>query len=86
MISKKGVFGVTAAISSWFAGYMYITDEIDKSSSIVKQSLFNINASEIHDANLKLPVSISSGIRGKMNQFKGIANIEFDVIDKLDGI
>lgn len=82
MISKKAALGATAAVGSWIAAYCFIADEIDKSSSIVNQSLFNINISNITTQNLSLPVKISSGIRGKMNQFKGHAEINFDVLDK----
>jgi hypothetical protein len=82
MISKKGVVGVSAAVGSWMLAYYFISNEIDKSSSIVNQSLFNINISENQHPELILPVIIASGIRGKMNQFKGHAGISFDVVDK----
>lgn len=82
MLSKKAAVGVTAALGSWIAAYCYIADEIDKSSSIVNQSLFNINISDIQMNELSLPVKIASGVRGKMNQFKGHADINFDVVDK----
>lgn len=82
MISKKGAVGVTAAVGSWLAAYYFISNEIDKSSSIVTQSLFNINVSEKEHPELILPVTIASTIRGKMNQFKGHAKISFDVVDK----
>lgn len=83
MISKKGAAGVTAAVGSWLVAYWFIADEIDKSSSIVNQSIFNININENAENELKLPVKVASGVRGKMNQFKGIAEINFDVMDKI---
>lgn len=82
MISKKGAAGVTAAVGSWLAAYWFIADEIDKSSSIVNQSIFNINIDENAGKDLKLPVKVASGVRGRMNQFKGFAEINFDVVDK----
>lgn len=86
MNSLKAAAGVTAAVGSWVAAYSFIADEIDKSSSIVNQSLINININDIAAQNISLPVKISSGVRGKMNQFKGHAEIEFDVLDKSNGI
>lgn len=83
MISKKGAVGVVAAVGSWLAAYWFIADEIDKSSSIVNQSIFNININENAEKNMKLPVKIASGVRGRMNQFKGFAEINFDVVDKM---
>ena len=82
MISKKGALGIATAIGSWAVAYRFIADEIDKSSSIVNQSLFNINMSESNQSSLNLPVQIASGVRGEMNQFRGHADINFDVIDK----
>ena len=82
MISKKGAAGVTAAVGSWLVAYYFIAEEIDKSSSIVNQSIFNININENVEKELKLPVKVASGVRGKMNQFKGFAEINFDVVDK----
>jgi hypothetical protein len=84
MISKKGAAGIAAAVGSWLAAYLFVKDEINKSSSIVNQTIFNININETAEKELKLPVKIASGVRGKMNQFKGYANINFDVVDKND--
>lgn len=86
MISAKGVVGVSAAVGSWIAAYYLIISEIDKSSSLVNQSLFNINFNEKYDEIMKSPVQIASGIRGKMNQFKGLAEINFDVVDRVNSI
>lgn len=85
MSSVKGAAGVLAAAASWAAAYMFITDKIDRSSSIVNQSLFNINRFEENQITLNLPVNISSSIRGKMNQFYGHADIEFDVLNTVNG-
>jgi hypothetical protein len=82
MISKKGAAGVAAAVGSWLAAYWIIAEEIDKSSSIVNQSIFNININENAREDVILPIKIASGVRGKMNQFKGFAEINFDVVDK----
>ena len=82
MFSKKGAVGVVFATGSWLAAYWFITEEIDKSSSIVNQTIFNLNINEIASKDLILPVKVASGVRGKMNQFKGFANINFDVVDK----
>lgn len=86
MISKKGAAGVTAAVGSWIIAYWFIAEEIDKSSSIVNQSIFNININQNVEEELKLPVKVASGVRGKMNQFKGLAEINFDVVDKIGSI
>lgn len=86
MISAKGVVGVSAAVGSWIAAYYFIINEIDKSSSLVNQSLFNINFNQKYDEIMKSPVQIASGIRGEMNQFKGLAEINFDVVDKVNSI
>lgn len=82
MISKRGVAGITAAAGSWLLAYCFIASEIDKSSSIVNQTIFNINVNESAEKEVKLPVKVASGVRGKMNQFKGFAEINFDVVDK----
>lgn len=84
MISKKGAAGIAAAVGSWLVAYLFVKDEINKSSSIVNQTIFNININETAEKELKLPVKIASSVRGKMNQFKGFANINFDVVDKND--
>ena len=84
MITTKGAVGVSAAIATWVASYYFIVNEIDKSSSLVNQSLFNINISEKYEKTLNCPVEITSVIRGKMNQFKGLAEINFDVVDKFN--
>lgn len=83
MITKKGAAGVTAAVGSWIVAYWFIAEEIDKSSSIINQSIFNININENVENELKIPVKMASGVRGKMNQFKGFAEINFDVVDKI---
>lgn len=84
MISKRGAVGVSAAVGSWIAAYYLIVNEIDKSSSLVNQSLFNINVNDNYAKSLSFPVQIASSVRGEMNQFKGLAEINFDVIDKMD--
>lgn len=84
MISKRGAVGVSAAVGSWLAAYYLIVNEIDKSSSLVNQSLFNININDNYSKSLSFPVQIASSVRGEMNQFKGLAEINFDVIDKMN--
>ena len=84
MISKRGAVGVSAAVGSWIAAYYLIVNEIDKSSSLVNQSLFNINFNDNYAKSLSFPVQIASSVRGEMNQFKGLAEINFDVMDKMD--
>ena len=85
MLSAKGIAGTFAACGSWAAAYLFIADKIDRSSSIVNQSLFNININEENRNFVNQPVKLSSSIRGKMNQFYGHADIEFDVANSIHG-
>lgn len=86
MVSKNVLYGSAgAAVGTWLLAYYFVSNEIDKSSSIVRQTLFNINATNEFKNDIALPVKTSSNIRGKMNQFKGLANIDFDVTDDKNG-
>lgn len=69
----------TGMSAFWYACYRYYANEIDKSSSLVRQSLFAMKS----DSNFKelfgSDVEISSPINGEMNQRKGFANISFTI-------
>lgn len=80
--SYKGATAISAAMLSWGVAYYYVANELNRSASIVSQSVFNINM-DFDQKEISLPVSLSTNISGNMNQFKGHANISFGVIDKL---
>lgn len=82
MPRAKTVVYAGAAIASWAGAYYYFAQNLDKSSSIVTQTLFNLGNQQESAKLFNLPVKVDSSIRGKMNQFKGFADINFDVSDK----
>ena len=79
IILKKLSFPVFAG-TSWYVAYKYFINKVEKSSSIVQQTLFNLNSSKISSS----PFKIISNVSGQMNQFKGFANIGFEVQNALD--
>lgn len=82
-MSRGKTLAITgAAIASWAGAYYYFAQDLDKSSSIVTQTLFNLGNQNQSAKLFDLPVKVDSSIRGKMNQFKGFADINFDVADK----
>lgn len=76
-MSKFAMVGGVSLLGCIY-GYKYVTDETMKSSSLVQQSLFNLSNQEWSG---RAPVKIVSSIRGHMNQYKGNADINFDVKD-----
>lgn len=81
-MSRIKTFAVVGgAVGSWAAAYWYFANSLDKSSSLVTQTLFNINNNAEKFEQIRSPIKLSSSIRGKMNQFKGHADINFDVSD-----
>ena len=82
MSRAKTITMVGGAVGSWIAAYCYFANELDKSSSLVTQTMFNINNNIENFKEISPPVKLNSSIRGKMNQFKGFAAINFDVCDE----
>ncbi len=81
-MSRAKTFAVVGgAIGSWAAAYWYFANSLDKSSSLVIQTLFNINNNSDQVKEIRSPVMLQSSIRGRMNQFKGFADVNFDVCD-----
>jgi hypothetical protein len=75
---RLGLFsGASIAIVSWGLGYLFLVDEIDRSSSLVQQTLFTLENNDLSSVAFGSPLKISSGITGRMNQYKGAANISF---------
>lgn len=66
------------AVGSWFGAYYYLTDQITRSSSIVKQTLFNLQVNPAAQKLLGTPVTIDSSVNGSLNQVQGFADIAFD--------
>lgn len=83
MATAKTVAAVSGAALSWAAAYFFAANAMNNSSSIVRQTLFNINVCTDNGNGIVVPVTLSSRIRGKMNQFKGHADIDFDVCDSV---
>lgn len=80
LISRKrlGLFsGASIAIASWGFGYLFLVDEIDRSSSLVQQTIYTLENNDISSNAFGSPLNVSQGISGKMNQYKGTANISF---------
>jgi hypothetical protein len=81
-MSRIKTFAVVGgAVGSWVAAYWYFADSLDKSSSLVTQTMFNINNNTDEFEQIRSPVKLNSSIRGKMNQFKGFADINFHISD-----
>jgi hypothetical protein len=77
-MSKAFFLSGGVALVGCVVGYNYVTDEVMKSSSLVQQTIFSLNFAAAQGTGPG-PVKISSSVRGNMNQFKGHANITFDV-------
>src|SRR5690606_25289633 len=80
MISKYGLGLCTSAVASWLLGYKYMTNEVTKSSSLIKQTLFNLESNSRIVELLGRNLEIASSVEGPVNQFKGAANIEFKCV------
>lgn len=68
-----------AAGVSWYVGYDYFTDQIDRSSLLVRQTVFNIKRDERLLRLLGPDVRIASRLHGTMNQRRGHADVRFEV-------
>lgn len=69
--------GASIAIASWGFGYLFLIDEIDRSSSLVQQTLYTLENNDTSSSTFGPPIKVTSGIAGNMNQYKGVANISF---------
>lgn len=74
---RKPGLAAILAIGSWAAAYTYITDCTSRSSSIVKQTLFNLQIDPQSKTILGSPIKVTSKVQGEMNQIKGLADVSF---------
>lgn len=78
-MGRKGIaMASAAAVGSWIGAYYFLTDRITRSSSIVKQTLFNLQVDPEARGLLGLPMEVCSSVRGSLNQVQGIADISFE--------
>ena len=63
----------------WYACYRHYANEIDKSSSLVRQSMFAMKSDANFAEVFGTAVEIKSSINGEMNQRKGYASISFTI-------
>jgi hypothetical protein len=68
-----------AVCSMWYLGYSYITNIVDSSSHLIKQSIFNVERSTKGQLFAGDELTQSSRVSGNMLQRKGVAEIEFSV-------
>lgn len=74
----KRIAGLAAAgLATWYFCYQGLTDYVVRSSSLVKQSLFNLQINEDARRLLGDQLVINSKVNGSMNQVKGHADISF---------
>lgn len=73
----KVAAAAAGAVVTWFIGYKLATDHVLKSSSIVKQTIFNLQVSPLAQELLGNSIRLSSGVAGDMNQVKGFADLSF---------
>jgi hypothetical protein len=71
---------VTLAATSWYVTYKYITDRIERSSLLVRQTIFNLSNNDSVADRLGDNLRIDSPLTGFQSQRKGDADIEFKVI------
>lgn len=64
-------------VGSWGLAYALLTDQINKSSSLVQQTVFSLENNEVSSRLFGQPIEVCSRIKGEMNQYKGNANISF---------
>lgn len=79
LIAIGGAFGVGTILT---ASYYYFIQRIDQNSSLVKQSLHNLNYIESIKRVTGGNCQVASHIRGEMLQRKGFASIDFEVLCK----
>jgi hypothetical protein len=65
---------------SWYVAYDYFTDRIDRSSLLVRQTLFNIKCNERLSNLLGSGININSRLSGIQSQHKAFADIQFTVV------
>jgi len=79
---SRHLFAASLMLLGSFLGYQHLTKNMDQSSHLIKQTLFNIarnsEAIEVFGKNPK----IVSRINGIMLQRKGVADIEFEIISE----
>lgn len=71
------VAATAGAVVTWFVGYKLATDHVLRSSSIMKQTIFNLQVSPMAQEILGDSIKLSSGVDGEMNQVKGFADLAF---------
>lgn len=85
------LLGTAGALASWAAAYSYLTDKVTRSSSLIQQTIFNLETNERSRDVLGTGIKVISPIKGDMNQYKGVADLQFEcegnqgiaIIDKL---
>lgn len=78
-MNSRAKWGLVAgALATWAISYKVLTDYVTRSSSVVKQTLFNLQTSPEAERVLGKDIKVTSSIDGNMNQIKGFANIAFD--------
>lgn len=79
MISKgvKITGFVAGSALSWLGSYYFLSDYVLRSSSLVKQTLFNLETIDEVKEKLGGNIQVQSRINGPMNQFRGSANLSF---------
>lgn len=65
---------------SWYAGYNYFCNEIDRSSLLVRQTLYNMRTSDKIQNALGSDLRIVGNIGGYQSQSLAFADIKFDVL------
>ena len=81
--AKYVLFG-GLGLGIWYGAYHCLTDSIDRSCSLVRQTLFNIKCRSDLSTVLGTSVVVVSPVRGKINQWKGHADVEFDIAGHRD--
>ena len=66
--------------ASWYLAYDYFTDHIDRSSLLVRQTLFNIKCNEKLSNLLGSGININSRLSGIQSQRKAFADIQFTIV------
>jgi len=80
MINRRSRIALASAgaIGTWALSYVYLTDYIKRSSSLIQQTLFNLESSPQAVSLLgPHPFRIASPVEGELNQVKGVANLSF---------
>lgn len=72
--------GILLAGATWYIAYDYFTDHIDRSSLLVRQTLFNIKCSDVLTGLLGSGIRIQSRLQGYQSQQKGFADVRFSIV------